>query len=432
MPIIRITQEIDPRSVAAWPLLGVLRKGAPKEKKTKNGQEIEVWGKELPYFRVDFTNPHATPEWVEAWRELYGDQPQVIPGVRLAGNTLDEVFPFWMKEYAGNKVAIRVCDGQQQVKYWTPEGYRTDPLPCIAPDCNCAMVGQLVIWLPDFSRAIGMPGKLFVKTGSQIDMKHLYGYLGGLAANGVPLGQAAFVLSREPGEIVQPVKGKPSRITKHFVRIMLDPAYVKLLQVPSAPQLEAGGQPPERPAPAGEAAVEAEYEEDEVPPSRAGRRQPPDPGPAKLDAGSPAKLDAGSPAEPDAGGNGHRNVQPPPQKTRTAPPANGGPAELDAGGPAELDAGSAWTANAARVQRFREWGYGQGLTNTDLCAALSEDEAQRAGHAARVIVYDDRIEGYTGSPEEARAAVDAYVERRLERPATAGQKTLLAEEQENA
>lgn len=197
----------------ALPLLAILRKGAPRD-----GKKI---GRELPYFRVDWRPGYEY--LAEPFADLYGAEPDHIPGLRLIGAS---PFQFFYEAWHGNATLKARHDGRVFIKRWTPAGYDFEPLPVDqAPDlaAECTPVGRLLFWLPALAARTFEIGKFIAITTSINDCSGLYAYVQMLALAGAPVYDLDFELYREPRDFTVPVNGKPSKITKYMVRLRVMP-----------------------------------------------------------------------------------------------------------------------------------------------------------------------------------------------------------------
>ena len=60
----------------AFPQIGVIKKGSPKQKVQRGDREIEIQGKDLQYFRVEFDEQEV--EAAALFQQLYGDMPKQL------------------------------------------------------------------------------------------------------------------------------------------------------------------------------------------------------------------------------------------------------------------------------------------------------------------------------------------------------------------
>lgn len=179
--------------VRRFPRLGKLRKGAPKPQ----GRP----GQDLNYFRVEFEPQFAHLE--PLFKDLYGEKPKQFDWVLVMGNTPDEAFPTWKKEYQSNGVLLRQCDGVSQHLHLESNGQYSDTqIPCLAPNCKCSkQTGTLNLMLLDFCKDAGVMGTFQLVTNSINDIQRVLGSLQSIydirgSVYGVP-----FVFGREETKI---------------------------------------------------------------------------------------------------------------------------------------------------------------------------------------------------------------------------------------
>lgn len=257
MPIIGVT---DQR--AAFPRLGVLRKGAPKPEKGP--------GKDLTFFRFVSDDQNA----VQAFIEAYGTEPRRI-NIYLPFATKDENLEAWMEEWGAGSLKHR-CNGETCVIWQDDSGlYHDDPKPCPG---KCKPVGRLMVIVPEFERLAYVQ----VLTTSWWDCQELAANLAAaeetVALMGRDLRGVPFVLTRVPRMISTPPRqegGKRVRAEKWLLHIEPAPTWVKL-QIEAArqqavPQIEA---PEDIPPPNGDT-VEAETREVESPEETPAAEEPP-------------------------------------------------------------------------------------------------------------------------------------------------------------
>lgn len=206
----------------ALPLLGVLRKGAPMESYVdkKDGKTKKKAGRELPYFRMDWRPgyEYLAPEF----EDIYGAEPVRIPGVQLIGA---RPFQACFETWHGNQTLKARHNGQVWIKRWTDQGYSFEPDPIdvdMTLAAECVPVGRLFFWLPELAARTFEIGKFIAITTSPNDCQQLDAYVK-MGRRLVPIYQTAFELFREPRDFTVPIKGKPSKTTKHMVRIRIQP-----------------------------------------------------------------------------------------------------------------------------------------------------------------------------------------------------------------
>lgn len=230
MPINELTT--DP--AAAYPRLGILRKGGPKKMvySKKHKKDVEVMGDDLDYFRF-VTDNHAV---MAQFKEAYGNEPREI-NVYLPFGTKDENLDAWMKEYGAGSVKVKCTrpkDRKDGIVLWQEDGmFRTDPKPCQWPNCACKPHGVLTVIIPELV-PIGGIGAVWVLTTSWNDCAELAKNLTaaertasglGMDLRGIP-----FILSRRLDDVSTPPRdgtnGKRVRDEKWMLHIEPHPAWV--------------------------------------------------------------------------------------------------------------------------------------------------------------------------------------------------------------
>jgi len=213
MPIIGLTDRV-PR----LPLIGILRKGGEKRKgKNKKGEDIEIVGSDLDYFRFDTDDEAAAA----AFRAAYGAEPRSIH-VFVPFATADENFEAWREDWVASSLKHR-CDGQTCVRHLTAKGtYSDEPIPCPG---DCKQVGRLKLILPELKRfAI-----VTALTTSIHDILEIHSNLLALetargSLQGIPL-----LLKRTSREISTPAgNGKRVRREKWLLSVEAQPQWVEL------------------------------------------------------------------------------------------------------------------------------------------------------------------------------------------------------------
>lgn len=213
MPIVGLSE----RS-AAFPLIGVLRKGAPKP---KNGDRP---GEDLTFFRFTSDDPVA----VEAFRAAYGDEPRELK-VMLPYATPAENFEAWREEWVAGGLVHR-CDGVFSVIWRDDAGqYQTTQVPCPYRDVDddrkrpCKPVGRLTVILPRLRRL----AYVTVLTTSLHDIMTLEENLAAAAMIHGSLLGIPFVLRRRPRMISMPgPNGTRVRREKWLLSLEPDPRWV--------------------------------------------------------------------------------------------------------------------------------------------------------------------------------------------------------------
>jgi len=247
MPIQGITdrESVKPR----WPRLGKLRKGNEK-KANRPGEDLE-------YFRLVTDRP----EIVEAFKEAYGEQPDVIPLVYLPYSTPDENFETWMEEWAASGLIHR-CDGETCTVHRQDDGsFRYDSIPCPYADGKkkrtksqpgCQPTGRLALILPDLIRPSLPVGTITLETHSKHDLMNVIAVLWqtyekrSIEAPGKGLQEVPFTLRRYKDRISTPSNdgnGGRVRREKWLVELAPIPTWVEsrlALESSIIPALDAG------------------------------------------------------------------------------------------------------------------------------------------------------------------------------------------------
>jgi hypothetical protein len=213
MPITGLTDQ-----GASFPFLGTIRKGSPKQ---KNAAGKEIQGKDLDYFRFDVADKNNTA-LEPLWLKSFGAEPKSI-SVLLLDDDPDQAFDAWMKEYQGNHVLKRKCDGEFQHQWLTPQNeYSFTPKPCEKAgggNCNCVKSAELRVVLPDL-KAMGF---FKVLTHSTWDILSISQQLRMVYQSAGRLRGIPFLLRRSPREIFANYGGKKSRVTKSLLSIEVHP-----------------------------------------------------------------------------------------------------------------------------------------------------------------------------------------------------------------
>jgi hypothetical protein len=206
--------------IASFPEIGQLRKGGPKERRTKNGKEYEVYGKDLDHFRFTSDDESA----VEAFHRAFGEEPREI-GFFLPFPTLHENFECWKEAYTAGAIQHR-CDGEICVGHRTKDGkWSTEPVLCPG---ECKATARLKIFIPAFRRLVFVT----VLTNSIYDMVSIDSTLKGLQAVNGSLQNIPLILRRVEREISTPVTdsagnptGKRARRKKWLLQIEAEPQW---------------------------------------------------------------------------------------------------------------------------------------------------------------------------------------------------------------
>lgn len=219
----------------AFPEIGQIRKGAPKNEKG--------WvGKELPYFRVEFDEKETSS--AAEFIRVYTDKPSEI-GIVFPFNEIERVWDAWLECYTAGRMVARsdgdrylylvdtktseiiIKDGKE-VKTGAmrpyvegqPAGFDDNGKPLF-----CKPTGRLKVVVPELRRL----AYLTVHTTSVHDIVNISSQLEAIRqVNGGQIAGVPLVLRRRPREISTPTKeGKRVRMTKYLVSIEADPQWVK-------------------------------------------------------------------------------------------------------------------------------------------------------------------------------------------------------------
>jgi hypothetical protein len=213
MPIIGLTDQ-----GASFPFLGTIRMGSPKKKNAK-GQEIQ--GNDLDYFRLDLGNK-PNPKIERRWLEAFGKEPKEI-SVLLLDDDPDKAFDAWFKEYQGNAVLKRKCDGENQQQWLNQfSTYSFNPIPCVkvsGGECKCVKSAELRVVIPN----LGAMGFFKVLTHSTWDILSISQQLQMIYQSAGKLKGIPFLLRRSPREIFANYQGKKNRVTKSLLSIEVHP-----------------------------------------------------------------------------------------------------------------------------------------------------------------------------------------------------------------
>jgi hypothetical protein len=162
MTIKGVTDNVLP----AFPRLGKLRKGSPRDADGKIGKEQSFWR---------FASERA--EVVAAFTTAYGEQPVRI-NVLLPYVKVEDCFATFVEEWSAGGMVHR-CDGETMLYWRTPTGaYSDEPRPCpyfagekkrspSAPGCK--PVGRLTVIIPELVYA-GFVGYVTMETHSINDL----------------------------------------------------------------------------------------------------------------------------------------------------------------------------------------------------------------------------------------------------------------------
>jgi len=218
----------------AFPEIGQIRKGAPKDDSGR-------LGKDLSYFRVEFDE--AEQEAEKIFLQKYGKEPKEI-NILLAFNEIERVWDAWYEAYtAGRMVArsdgerflykINTSNNEAVVKDGIPHVPFRDGMPVGTYTDNkgkeqniyCKPVGRLRVVIPELQRF----AYLTLITSSKHDIANLSAQLEALKqVNGESIAGVPLVLRRRPKKISCPkADGTRARYTKYMLSIEADPHWVK-------------------------------------------------------------------------------------------------------------------------------------------------------------------------------------------------------------
>jgi hypothetical protein len=228
----------------AFPVIGQIRKGAPKGEKAP--------GKDLDYFRVVFDEEEGDAQ--AKFVQVYTAQPKEI-NILLPFNDLDRMWSAWLEAYTAGQMVARsdgaivtyrkdtktgelAVFGGVNVKTGEIEKY-TEGLAAgwdyQSKPVYYKAVGRLKLIVPELMRA----AYLLLLTSSKFDIMHISEQL--LAYQELTNGNMAgvpFTLRRRPVKISVPMgtreePGKRTRMVKHLLSIEIAPHWVerKLFQL---------------------------------------------------------------------------------------------------------------------------------------------------------------------------------------------------------
>lgn len=193
---------------------GNLAKGGPKQEITKDGKKMMIAGRDLDHFRfvpelemrgdLNAQERTALENQLAVFKGLYGEQPRRFTDVALCGATPAECFDNNYELWKSNRQIDRRCDGVTTLKYWTREGYRTEPIPCMCQAEGkqvCRASGRIGIMLTKFSMTTGELGYFMLDTGSEMEIDQIRATLEWAYRNFGPLDTIPFVLDRMPKDI---------------------------------------------------------------------------------------------------------------------------------------------------------------------------------------------------------------------------------------
>lgn len=225
---------------AAFPRVGILRKGGPKRTLEKNGRQIETSGVDLKdHFRFESDDHDA----MTAFSAAYGTKPNHIR-VMFYYPTAAENFETWQEHHSAGALKHR-CDGRTCVLTLQANGtYAHEPVPCPSIELKrqnpqidkkhlCRPVGRLKVIIPELQRM----AYVLVPTTSVNDILELQANLEAAQALRGDLRGIPFVLSRRPRKISTPRDGgQRQRTEKWLLSVEPEPQWVRL-QLVSMQQL---------------------------------------------------------------------------------------------------------------------------------------------------------------------------------------------------
>lgn len=210
---------------AAFPRVGILRKGAAKPSETRPGADLK------DHFRFESDDPSAA----QAFAQAYGDKPNNIR-VMFYFATTAENFETWQEHHSRGALKHR-CDGRTCVLSLLPNGtYSHEPVACPSialkaqnPTIDkmhlCRPVGRLKVIIPELQRM----AYVLVPTTSINDILELQSNLEAAEALRGDLRGIPFILSRRPRKVSTPQEnGQRARREKWLLSIEPEPQWVRL------------------------------------------------------------------------------------------------------------------------------------------------------------------------------------------------------------
>lgn len=231
MPIIGMISTTE-NVFAGLPRIAKLRKGAPKEERTrKDGTKYEVVGRDLDHLRVAFD-----PEYDHlkaTFKKLYGEKPTEFAAF-LNADTVHEAFDFWKEEWTATTM-LRRCDGKHKHVWFDQDSKRYSSAKVMCDvKCGCKAVGRLNIILPAFTMETGVMGYFTVETHSEEDIRTLYARITSIWATFGRLRGIPLIFYRVPRKMSVPEigadkqpTGKRMNKTMHMLDVRVDPEYAK-------------------------------------------------------------------------------------------------------------------------------------------------------------------------------------------------------------
>lgn len=222
----------------SFPRLGVIRKGAPKEKYLDaKGKEKSKIGRDLTFFRFDSPDEKAN----KAFTESYGKEPRMIHAV-LPYRTPEENFQTCKEAHLAGGILHR-CDGEMTSLIRKKDG-KVSTVPEKCPG-GCKEVGRLMIIIPEMLKSIHRLAYVTVLTSSKNDLVELTANLEAIYSLRGSLQTIPLVLRRVEREISCPDEKSPSGRAKrkkfmlsiepaeNFVKAFLDAAEREVLAAPT-------------------------------------------------------------------------------------------------------------------------------------------------------------------------------------------------------
>ena len=228
----------------SFPQIGRIKKGEMQESKKKKGVMYPV---DLDYFKVEFADNEDGERLSAMFEKVYGPKPKSI-NIRLPFNEISEMWDGFLEAYTASRllaksdgpteeggIVLYRCDGKTgEAIVRNGENIETGK---IEPHPNDNVggfdykgkpvyynpIGRLKVIVPELKEAAYM---LFT-TGSWNDIRFISQQLAGLkelnqeVIKGVPL-----QLIRSDHEVMAPIQGKKTRVTKSLVSIKADPDWV--------------------------------------------------------------------------------------------------------------------------------------------------------------------------------------------------------------
>lgn len=210
---------------AAFPRVGILRKGAAKPNERQPGADLK------DHFRFESDDPAV----MRAFTAAYGDKPNDIR-VMFYYPTTAENFEAWQEHHSAGALKHR-CDGQTCVLTLLANGtYAHEPVPCPSLELKrqnpaidkkhlCRPVGRLKVIIPELARM----AYVLVPTTSINDIMELQANLEAAEAMRGDLRGIPFILSRRPRKVSTPSEnGQRARREKWLLSVEPEPQWVQL------------------------------------------------------------------------------------------------------------------------------------------------------------------------------------------------------------